>query len=240
MEDTISARMTEVTPPTEGHEAEPLPLSQEILDVFAKIGEEATMHDLFHQIQHRGFGFLLVILAIPPAVPGTSGVATPFGILIALLCLQMVFGRDEPWLPKWVLSKKIGKSMRAMLNATANLLKKLERFLHPRFSWLYHQVPFRWFVAPILVISGLAIAIPLPVINSVAGIAVLLIGLGMLEEDGLFGFGGLAIAFAGIALAVVALYFIITYGPQGVEMFTKMIKGSGHLWLDPSLLLQRT
>lgn len=206
---------------------EPLPhtLSQDILAVFENLGSEATLGDLIHSVQHKGFGFLFVILNIVPVMPASSGIATPFGILTIILAIQIWLGREEPWFPPKMLAKPVGIGLRKFLTKTAGTLQKLERRLKPRMSFMYRPAIFRFGMAPLIVACGISVAIPLPGTNSVAGLAILMIGLGMLEEDGLFGLTGMLIAAIGLTLAVLSIYFFVTYGPQGIDMLKNMIRG---------------
>ena len=200
-------------------------LSSEILSVFECMGEEATLGDLVHSVQHKGFGFLFVILSIPAVLPGTSGIATPFGILSLLLAAQIWIGRDEPWFPPKVLRRKVGGMMRKFLTAMAQTLRKFEQKLKPRFQKFYAPKMFRFIIAPLLLVCSIMVAIPLPGTNSVAGLAIFLIGLGMLEEDGLFGIAGSVIATAGLILGAVSIYFISVYGWSGLERLKLKLTG---------------
>lgn len=211
----------EISEPTHSKQT----LSAEILSVFESLGDDATMGDLVHSVQHKGFGFLLVILSIPAVVPGTSGIATPFGILSALLAAQIWLGRDEPWFPPKVLARRVGGVLRKFLTIMAQTLEKFERRLKPRFQNFYSPRVFRYLVAPLLFFCSVMVAIPLPGTNSVAGLAILLIGLGMLEEDGLFGVAGSVIASLGLALGVVSIYYLSIYGLSGVDRLKMKMTG---------------
>lgn len=62
--------------------------------------EVVTLQELLKLSGDRTFGFLLVMLSFPSALPVPApGYSTPFGLLILLLAVQMLWGRHEPWLP---------------------------------------------------------------------------------------------------------------------------------------------
>lgn len=210
---------------TAADEIVPHTLSQDILAVFQNLGEEATLGDLVNSVEHKGFGFLFVILNIVPVMPASSGIATPFGIMTILLAAQIWIGRDQPWFPPKMLARKVGNGMRKFLTKVAGTLQKLERRLKPRMGFMYRPAIFRFGMAPLLLACGISVAIPLPGTNSIAGLAILMIGLGMLEEDGLFGLAGMAIAAVGLTAAVVSVYFFVVYGPQGIDMLKSMVRG---------------
>ena len=51
-------------------------------------------------VGEKGFGMLLVVLSLPSALPVPApGYSTPFGLVMALIALQMVCGRRTVWLP---------------------------------------------------------------------------------------------------------------------------------------------
>lgn len=204
---------------------ETLSLSEEITLVFDRLGEEATIGDLVKSVEHKGFGFLFVIMSLIPVLPGTSGIATPFGILCALLAFQIIAGRNEPWFPDKILRKRVGSGLRKVLTSFSVKLRKIEKMLKPRMSFLFHKNIFRFGMAPVLAILGFCIALPFPGVNSIAGLAVFLIGLGMLEDDGLFGLAGVGIAVASFGLAIVGLYFVIVYGADGLNRMRDMLRG---------------
>ena len=59
-----------------------------------------TLGEVFQRIGDRGFGLLLIVLSLPSALPiPAAGYSTPFGIIIAVLALQMLAGRTSPWIP---------------------------------------------------------------------------------------------------------------------------------------------
>jgi hypothetical protein len=205
--------------------AAPPSLSAEILSVFENLGTDATFGDLVKSVEHKGFGFLLVILNLPSLIPASSGFVTPFGILTMLLAFQIWVGKDVPWFPAKMLAKKVGRGLAKVLQKMAKMLGKFEKRLKPRLRGVYRPKIFRFVMAPLIFLCGLSVAIPLPGTNSVAGLAVLLIGLGMLEEDGVFAIAGILVAVLGLTLAVVSIYFLVVYGPQGAQVLKESIFG---------------
>lgn len=191
------------------------PLSQDILSIFASLGDKVTMGDFLSKIEQKGFGFLLVILGLPAALPGASPVAIPFGVLMLVLSAQILAGRDVPLFPDWVRRRELGGAMRGMLVGSAQVLAKLERVVKPRWGWVYGPGFFRWVTGPMMLV--LSVSFFLPLLNTPAGLAVMMVGLGMLEEDGVVGLGGLAVSLGIVALTFVTIWFLVVYGPEGIE-----------------------
>ncbi|MFN7173074.1 MAG: exopolysaccharide biosynthesis protein, partial [Fimbriimonadaceae bacterium] len=83
--------------------------------------------------------------------------------------------------------------------------------------WVYSPAFRRWVMAPLIILAALAMMLPLPGTNSLPALSILLIALGMLEEDGVFGLIGSLLAFVGMAIAAVFGLAIIAYGPEGID-----------------------
>ncbi len=66
--------------------------------------EKVTLADILNLTEERIFGFLLAILSLPSALPVPApGYSIPFGIAIFFLAIQLIIGRDCPWLPEKML-----------------------------------------------------------------------------------------------------------------------------------------
>jgi hypothetical protein len=73
--------------------------TRELLDHFAQGDPEEIIRldDVLAGLEERAFGMLL-FLSIPTAfIPGIAGVVS--GPLVILVGVQLLFGRNEPWLP---------------------------------------------------------------------------------------------------------------------------------------------
>ncbi len=133
----------------------------------------------------RGFGFLLILLAIPAFIPvlppGTSGV---FGLLMCLVALQMLIGRPQPWLPARLRNRRLAPdTVKRLQNQGVALLRKLERFSYPRGRWLVRNgILLRW-NALVVIFMALVLSSPLPFLNTLPALGVLLIGVGLINHD---------------------------------------------------------
>ncbi|MFQ3611721.1 MAG: exopolysaccharide biosynthesis protein [Fimbriimonadales bacterium] len=133
----------------------------------------------------RGYGFLLVILAIPAFIPvlppGTSGV---LGALMCLVAFQMLWGRGQPWVPKrWRQKKLAPNTVNALQTQGVRLLRKLERITFPRGRWLVRNGVFLRWNALVVIYLALILSSPLPFLNTLPALGVLLIGVGLINHD---------------------------------------------------------
>ncbi|MFQ3587572.1 MAG: exopolysaccharide biosynthesis protein [Fimbriimonadaceae bacterium] len=193
-------------------------LSQNIADVFLADGGELTIADVLARSEHRGFGFLLVVFSLPVVLPFTPpGVSSPFAVLIAALAVQMMMRRTQPWFPNRVMAKKVKTGDSRFMKAMKRWAEFFERFLRPRMRWVYSPGVFRWFLGPVILLAATAMFLPFPGTNSVPSLAILLIALGLLEEDGVFGLVGALIALAGAAIAASMVVLVVVHGPQALQ-----------------------
>lgn len=93
-------------------EDQPKSLS-ELLDRIEKVAEEKdkpSIKDIMEAVGRRSFGPLLLLVGVVSAAPGVGdipGVATILGLFVLLVSVQLLFGRQEFWLPSWMLNRKI-------------------------------------------------------------------------------------------------------------------------------------
>lgn len=161
--------------------------------------------DILTHFKTQSFGLLLVFLALPSALPFPApGYSTPFGILLALLGLQLFFGRKEPWCPKKMASMRLNFSPK-MFGWTLKVLGLIEWFAKPRFRYLHRFCGQRAMGLSVFLLACIQ-ALPIPLTNTLPALIILIFGLGLLEEDGLL----LALA-QGLAISAIAGYLFVGY-----------------------------
>ena len=183
-------------------------LSQNLQDLLSGYsGQPIPLGDIFTRVGDKGFGILLIFLSLPSALPVPApGYSTPFGILLAVLGLQMLVGRRTPWLPARVAQKQIpAKLGTKMLGAAVSFFDKIEHLIRPRMQWVSSR--FGQAILGLLVIAMACLMIlPIPLTNTAPAMVIFLIGVALAEDDGLF---ALLAAVAG--LAAVALYALVIW-----------------------------
>ena len=143
------------------------------------------MHDILDRLEERAFGAMLFILALPCAIPFLYGVPQVVSLPMMALTLQMLAGREEPWLPE-----KFGKRMinKSGLQRTSRFGRKwfgwLEVISHPRLTFLAGKRMER-VVAVFLTAFAASILVPLPLTNSTPAIAVAIVAFGLMARDGI-------------------------------------------------------
>ncbi|MED5369903.1 MAG: exopolysaccharide biosynthesis protein [Myxococcota bacterium] len=191
-------------------------------------GQDLTLGLLIDRIGDRGFGLLLLILAMPAALPlPAPGYATPFGILILGLAWQMIRGRPTPWFPERLRGRKVSYKLLAFSVKNGGfLLRVVELLVKPRLSGLARNRTFLAGVALSIGLCAASMSLPIPLTNTAPSFVIFVLAAGMLEEDGLLLAFGLLLAPVAIAIAAGAIYVAVTQGPEAVETTVKpFIKG---------------
>lgn len=172
-------------------------LSQQLVRVFEEAGDDFSIGELLDKIDAKSFGFILTISPLPTALPFTPpGFTLPFGFVQCVLAGQMVLGKRTPWIPGWILRKKVisGGKATKMWSAMPKFLAKFEKMIRPRSEYLTKGVWERLLGVAVF-FASLAMMVPFPVTNSICALGVFLVGLAMVEEDGLMAMVGLAVCF---------------------------------------------
>lgn len=126
----------------------------------------------------------MVVLAIPCLlpVPGTGSLMS-----MGLFALAWMIWH---YFPRVVMPRRVGRftlsapMARRDLNTLAWVYDQASRFLRPRMGW-WLMARHRVWLAPFVALMSFVIFLPLPLGNVVPAVALLLIGLGIVFDDGL-------------------------------------------------------
>lgn len=191
--------------------------SQHLIDIVrAHPAERISFGDLLDGLGHQAFGLLLLLLAIPNSlpIPGFPGISTLFGIPMMLLAGQLCLGMPRPWLPASLRKRSVSRvEMIRLLERAEPYMAKVERRLKPRLSAFTTPAMHRLGGAVMFVMASL-MALPIIFGNFLPAVAILLISLALIEEDGLMMVAGFALSI--VAAAIVSL--IVYIGIEAVEM----------------------
>lgn len=185
---------------------------------------KVTLGEIFSLTEERIFGFLLAILSLPSALPVPApGYSIPFGIAMFFLAIQLVIGRDRPWLPEKFLkgSMKL-ETIQKFVKMGTPWVEKIENVTKPRVAYLCTSLPGRVILGTAIALMSISMMIPIPGTNTLPAIGIFVIAFGLLEDDGLICIAGLFICSLGLALTS----SILIFGKVAVERFIDLIKNS--------------
>jgi hypothetical protein len=172
--------------------------------------ENLVFRDLFENLTGRGHAALLVVFALPFCLPiPVPGLSVAFGVVLMFVGLRIAFGH-RPWLPRWVLDRPLKrKILLGLAHGLGRFERRTSKMLRPRLVVLCRDSRVQRANGILVALMGVLLALPLPIpfTNIPAAIPILLIGLGLLEDDGLFIIFGYAASFLAIGLFIGLFWF---------------------------------
>jgi len=203
-----------------------LKLSEEMRSLLGESAEGLQIGQMMDRVGEKGFGLLLVLLSLPSALPiPAAGYSVPFGILLAILALQMLAGRAQPAMPARFASMRIARPMaEKMLSSAAWFFARIEILIRPRMRWVRNR-PGRMLMGVIVLAMAVLMMIPIPMTNTAPAFVIFLVGIGLTEEDGLFALAACVVGLLAIALYTALVVAVILYGPEIAVQVKDWIKG---------------
>lgn len=203
-------------------------LSDNIASIFAasEDGTPVTIQTIVDRVSVKSFGILLVILALPSAMPVPApGYSIPGGIALLILGTQLVRQREYPWLPERVLKKEVRVGQRPrLIRCMILFLRFFEFFIRPRLAFVFSNPICYRMLGVVVLLCGFSLCIPVLLTNTAPAFGVFMIGLGMLEEDGLLSSAGALAGIIGLLLTLAVLTMIVFFGMEGVDMLKEFIR----------------
>lgn len=167
-------------------------------------GERISVDDLLEPLRQRAFGVLLLLLAIPNAIPVPLGIGGVMGVLVAGLGLEMLVGLEHPWVPGFLRRRTMSRAgLLRFLDRIEPMTRRLETICKPRLQRLTRR-PFTFVSGEIMLLIGLLLALPIPFTNYVFGGMLIVFAFAWVERD-----GGLLLAvwITTVAIAVASATF---------------------------------
>ena len=179
-----------------------------------------TIGEVVGRLHGEGIALVSLVLSLPFLQPLSLGpISILAGSALGMLGWQMVQGRSLPWLPERVERLELSARIwRVLLNTLMKLLSFAGRFARPRMQGLARGQRARRLAGMVIAAGGLLIVAPFPGIpfsNSLPAVAVALIAIAEMEEDGLLVIAAL------ITLAASVLY-LGAVGFAAFEILRKM------------------
>ena len=141
-----------------------------------------------------------------PALPLPTGGATHiFEIIVVLLAIQLVIGREHIWLPRrWRRLPLGGEKRERLAKALTKMIRRLERFSRPRLRPVFNRRSSNTAFGLLVVVGAVAafLAPPFSGLDTLPSLGVVVLSLGVLLEDLYVAIAGLVIGAAGIALEI--------------------------------------
>ncbi|MEL6580738.1 MAG: exopolysaccharide biosynthesis protein [Cyanobacteria bacterium J06621_12] len=187
--------------------------------------EKVTLSEILNLAGERIFGFLFVILALPSALPVPApGYSIPFGIAMFFLAIQLVIGRDRPWLPAKIMNGSMPlKKVQGFIKRGNPWLQKIEALTKPRLSSICTTLPGQILIGIAIAIMSISMMIPIPGTNTLPAIGIFVTGFGLVEDDGAISLLGLIICALGLAVSTSILIAVVWGGTSLIDVLKEQL-----------------
>ncbi len=181
---------------------------------------KVTLAEILSLAGERTFGFLFVLIAIPSALPiPATGYSIPFAIVIFFLAVQLVIGRQRPWLPAKMMNSSIKlETAQGFIKAAIPWLQRIEALTQPRLTGICTSVPGQIFIGTAIALMSISMMIPIPGTNTLPAIGIFVTGFGLMEDDGAISLAGLVICLCGAILSISILVALVWGGSSLLDM----------------------
>ncbi|MBX3597350.1 MAG: exopolysaccharide biosynthesis protein [Rhizobiaceae bacterium] len=163
--------------------------SRRLSEVFAQLARDAegpvTLDHICKSLGARAFAPMLVLFAglnLLPLPPGSSAV---LGFPLILIAAQMVSGRRRTWLPRIIGKRSLSADQfRNLMGSLIPRLAKMEQLIKPRY-WPFWRRQGERVVGGISLFMAIVVTLPIPGGNWLPAFCTTLLGLSLLERDGI-------------------------------------------------------
>lgn len=183
----------------------------QLLERIERQNPRISVDDVLEAVGRRSFGPVLLLtglITLAPLIGDIPGMPTLMALLVLLSAGQLLAGREYFWLPRWLLKRNIS---RKVFDKALPYMKKpagwVDRLLRVRLPWLTGYWGIR-----LTALAGIAIALAMPPMEFIpfsangAGLALSLLGLGLVARDGLVLLAGFVFTVATFAIVGVSLF----------------------------------
>ncbi len=175
------------------------------IDKAANDRERVSLDAIVEAVGNRSFGPLLLVAGVVTLSPlsGIPGMATTMAVLVLLIAVQLLCGREHFGLPRWLLKRsvardKLGKALK-WLRPPARFI---DRGLRPRLTVFVHRTgTYVIAIVCVFIAAGMPAMELVPFSATGAGAALTAFGLSLIARDGVLAL--LAFVFTAIIFGVV-------------------------------------
>jgi hypothetical protein len=175
-------------------------------------GHVVTLRELLGYVGEQGLLVFCAVLAAPFLIPvSLPFMSTALGLPMLLIGFAVTLNR-VPWLPERLLDHALpSATVQQVLARIARWAERVEHLIRPRMLGLTGSPSINVVNGGLLLLSVLLLMAPLPLVplaNTLPGVAIMLLAIGMAERDGIvvlcgYGVALLSAAYIGVLMAVV-------------------------------------
>lgn len=182
----------------------------DVLDVLEKSldEDEITVAKVVSNLGRASFASIMLIFSLISSSPASAipGITTVVAVIVLILILQMMVGRNSVWLPDYIMRQKLDvQKVEKGIRWLRGPVSRVESLLRPRLTFLFHR-PWLWL--PMILIAALTLFMPfmeiVPTSGSIASGVIALFAASLLTRDGVLA----CLSFA-VLLAVPVTFYLI-------------------------------
>ncbi|MGJ3263092.1 MAG: exopolysaccharide biosynthesis protein [Salinarimonas sp.] len=150
--------------------------------------DSITIEEVVAHLGPKSFAALMLVFSLISTSPASAipGITATVAVIVFILAVQMMLGRDCVWLPDFVTRRRM--STQKLCKGVAWMrppVRFVERFLGARLTFLLHRP---WLYLPLTLILALTLFMPfmevVPTSGSIASAVIALFAAGLLVRDG--------------------------------------------------------
>jgi hypothetical protein len=176
--------------------------------------DHVTLSWVIGRLEERSFGLVMLLLALIALVPGLS---TVMGILLIAPAVQMILARHNPVLPRFVADRRLQtRRLASLIARILPLLRRIETLIRPRWPTPFEAT--KRAVGAVILLLSLTLVGPIPLSHVIPSVAIMLVALAYLEEDGVMLCIALAVAISSLAITAATVWATVA----GIEFLDRL------------------
>lgn len=191
--------------------------------IFINLAQQAkgpvSMMQIRDALGDRSFAALLVFFAAINLIPVPPGATLILGLPLLIIAIQMVWGAQSVWLPRYLLNKSVSEEkFRSAADRLVPKLVSLEKYIKPRFWPLPGRYDER-IIGFLSLLMAILVTLPVPFGNWFPALTITLAGLALSQRDGILLLASAVVAF----ISVVVLALLLTTMSSAFNLVTDVI-----------------
>lgn len=129
----------------------------------ARTHDGLTITETLQLLGKSGFGFVMLLLALPAMIPIPGPFGMVFGSALAIVSLQFAIGLESLWLPSLLGNHRISaNAFEALKRYASPLVRKIEQFVQPGRMETFAGPRMPYLLALPVFCLAVAVALPIP------------------------------------------------------------------------------
>lgn len=166
---------------------------------------EISLGELIAILRNRAFGVLLVLFALPNMLPMPPGIAALTALVLMWIAGQLVFGREILWFPAFVRRRRLRRrDLERVVRRIIPWVRRIEAVCRPRLAFATEEFGRRT-VGVVVFVLAFILLLPIPFLGNLPpAVAIIVIGVGFAERDGVIVVAGVALSLLATAISMTA------------------------------------